>query len=54
MTKQQKIGACLGGVFGVCALALKKLKWSWMNDYALPISLLVGMVSAIPITAWLS
>ncbi len=38
---------------GVCALALRKLNWRWMNDYALPISLLAGMVSAIPITAWL-
>lgn len=37
----------------VCALAMKKLGWKWMNDYALPISLLVGMASAIPITAWL-
>jgi hypothetical protein len=40
-------------MMGVCALALKKLKWRWMNDYALPISLLVGMISAIPITALL-
>ena len=39
---------------GLCGLALKKLGWRWMNDYALPISLLVGMASAIPITAWLS
>ena len=38
----------------ICALALKKLNWRWMNDYALPISLIAGMVSAIPITAWLS
>ena len=38
---------------GICALALKKLKWRWMNDYALPISLLVGMISAIPITGLL-
>ena len=38
---------------GLCALALKKLGWRWMNDYALPISLIVGMASAIPITAWL-
>ena len=37
----------------LCALALKKLGWRWMNDYALPISLLAGMASAIPITAWL-
>ena len=41
-------------MMGLCALALKKLGWRWMNDYALPISLLVGMASAIPITAWLS
>ena len=40
-------------MMGLCGLALKKLNWRWMNDYALPISLLVGMVSAIPITAWL-
>ena len=39
---------------GICALALKKLNWRWMNDYALPISLLTGMVAAIPITALLS
>ena len=40
-------------MMGICALALKKLGWRWMNDYALPISLLAGMISAIPITAWL-
>ena len=40
-------------MMGLCALALKKLGWRWMNDYALPISLMVGMASAIPITAWL-
>ena len=41
-------------MMGLCALALKKLGWRWMNDYALPISLLAGMISAIPITALLS
>ena len=40
-------------MMGICGLAMKKLNWRWMNDYALPISLLVGMISAIPITAWL-
>ncbi len=35
------------------AFCVKKLKWNWMNDYALPLSLIVGMASAIPITAWL-
>ena len=37
----------------ICGLLLKKFKWSWVNDYALPISLVLGMASAIPLTAWL-
>ena len=37
----------------VCGLLMKKYKWAWVNDYALPISLVLGMASAIPITAWL-
>ena len=36
-----------------CGLAMKKLGWKWMGDYALPISLVLGMLSAIPITKWL-
>ncbi|MBQ2384484.1 MAG: DUF5058 family protein [Oscillospiraceae bacterium] len=38
----------------ICGLLMKKFKWQWVNDYALPISLLAGMAAAIPITAWLS
>lgn len=37
----------------LCGLLMKKYKWAWVNDYALPISLVLGMASAIPITAWL-
>ena len=33
-------------------VALFKIKW--ISDYALPLSLIAGMASAIPITAWLS
>ena len=44
---------CSALTMGICALAMKKLHWRWMNDYALPISLLIGMLSAIPITAWI-
>lgn len=40
-------------VMGVAGLAVKRLKWRWISDYALPISLVLGMASAIPITAWL-
>jgi hypothetical protein len=38
---------CLAGI------AVKKLKYRWISDYALPASLVIGMLSAIPITAWL-
>lgn len=41
-------------VMAACGLASKKLKMRWMTDYALPISLVVGMAAAIPITSWLS
>ena len=36
-----------------CGLLMRKPKLKWLNDYALPISLILGMASAIPITAWL-
>ncbi len=38
---------CLAG------LAVKKFKYHWISDYALPVSLVLGMASAIPITSWL-
>lgn len=42
-----------GVVMIICGLAAKKLKQRWITDYALPISLVSGMASAIPITNWL-
>ena len=50
------IPVCVMGIAAlvmVC-LGLAMRKWKWLGDYALPISLVLGMVSAIPITAWLS
>lgn len=41
-------------VMVLCGLGLKKLGWAWLNDYALPLSLVIGMAAAIPITTWLS
>jgi hypothetical protein len=32
---------------------VKLTKKRWIFDYALPVSLVIGMASAIPITAWL-
>ncbi len=40
-------------IMAACGILMKKLNWKWMGDYALPISLVLGMLSAIPITGWL-
>ena len=37
----------------ICGLLMKKPKLKWLSEYALPISLVLGMAAAIPITAWL-
>ncbi len=49
------IPVCVMGVSAaiMVALGLAMRKWKWLGDYALPISLVLGMISAIPITAWL-
>lgn len=39
-------------VMSVCGVLVKKIKW--ISDYALPLSMVLGMLSAIPITSWLS
>lgn len=38
----------------LAGLLSKKTGWRWINEYALPISLLAGMAAAIPLTAWLA
>ncbi len=40
-------------VMAVCGLLSKKFNIKWLTDYALPMSLVVGMASAIPFTMWL-
>ena len=37
-------------VMAGCGMLLKVTKWRWINDYALPFCIIVGMASAIPIT----
>lgn len=37
----------------LCGILIKKLGWKWVNDYALPICMLIGMIVAIPVTALL-
>ena len=41
-------------VMVACGLLMRKPKLKWLSEYALPISLVLGMASAIPLTAWLS
>ena len=40
-------------VMVVCGLLMRKPKLKWLSEYALPISLILGMASAIPFTSWL-
>ena len=40
-------------IMAVCGILSKKLGVRWLTDYALPFSLIGGMASAIPFTAWL-
>ena len=40
-------------VMVLCGALMKVTKKNWISDYALPISLIAGMISAIPITGWL-
>ena len=37
----------------ICGLLRSITKWRWINDYALPISMIFGMAMAIPLTSWL-
>lgn len=37
-------------IMAICGLLLKKFNWKWLNDYALPISMLGSMALAIPIS----
>ena len=45
--------AISAAIIAVAGWAMKKTGARWINDYALPVSLVVGMASAIPLTAWL-
>jgi len=38
----------------VCGVLKSKFKWKWINDYALPICMIIAMTLAIPLTMWLA
>ena len=52
------IPVCVMGVSAlvmvICGVLMKLPKMKWLSEYALPISLVLGMAAAIPITGWLS
>ena len=52
------IPVCVMGVSAlimvICGLLMRKPKLKWLSEYALPLSLVLGMAAAIPISVWLS
>ncbi len=52
------VPVCVMGVSAlvmvVCGALMRLPKMKWLSEYALPISLVLGMAAAIPITGWLS
>ena len=42
--------AISAGIMAVCGILLKKFNWKWLNDYALPLSMIGSMVLAIPLS----
>ncbi len=41
-------------LMGICGLLIKKCKWNWLEQYALPLCMLGAMALSIPITALMS
>lgn len=40
-------------LMALCGILLKVTKWKWINDYALPVCMILGMLSAIPLNMWI-
>ncbi len=47
------VALCSALLMGVCGVLIKKAKITWLEQYALPISMLGAMALSIPITAWM-
>ena len=41
-------------LMAVCGLLIKKLKWTWLEQYAMPLCMLGAMALSLPITALMS
>lgn len=40
-------------IMALCGFLRGKFKWQWINDYALPICMVLSMALAIPLSIWL-
>jgi len=45
------VALCSAVIMGICGVLLKVFKWQWIEQYALPISMLGAMALSIPITS---
>ncbi len=45
------VALCSALLMAICGLLIKKCKWNWLEQYALPLCMLGAMVLSIPITA---
>lgn len=44
------VALCSALIMGICGILIKVCKWNWLEQYALPISMLGAMALSIPIT----
>ena len=45
------VAAASALLMAVCGLLIKKCKWSWLEQYALPLCMLGAMALSLPLTA---
>ncbi len=38
----------------LCGFLRNRLKWKWLNDYAVPICMVASMAAAIPLSGWIN
>ena len=46
--------AVSAALMAVCGLLRGKLGWKWLNDYAVPICMVLSMLAAIPLSLWIA
>lgn len=45
------VALCSAALMAICGILIKKCKWTWLEQYALPLCMLGAMALSIPITA---